>query len=85
MTKSLEHLQKHKTCYRCNSPKIDYEANDHQRQITFICQQCQWSVKASYLAARRYGFEPEPELKKAEVVVLDDNGQIASRFQIKPF
>ncbi|MEH1785368.1 MAG: hypothetical protein V7L23_07185 [Nostoc sp.] len=38
MTQSLEHLQKHKTCYRCNSPKVDYEANDHQRQITFIEQ-----------------------------------------------
>ncbi|MBD2411191.1 hypothetical protein FACHB389_06755 [Nostoc calcicola FACHB-389] len=85
MTKSLEHLQKHLNCYKCNSPKIDYEANDHQQRITFICQQCQWSITASYLAARRYGFEPVPELRTAEVVVLNNEGEIASRFQIKPF
>ena len=76
-THLLQHLRKNLNCPQCQSEQIRYEANDSTAIISFTCQTCKTSIRASYNLARQHGFEP---LGVGTIVVtrLDDNGDVVS-------
>lgn len=76
-------IYKNERCPECGSTKIEAECNDFTERMTIECPDCTFEMNVSYVEARKAGFEPLPDRNVCEVVVLDDVGEVRSRFNIR--
>jgi hypothetical protein len=79
----LRQLRIDSLCPNCRADAVDGECDHDKEQMTVICCACNYRQTVSYIAARRAGFDPTGGVYDTKVTVLNDEGEIASEFNIQ--
>lgn len=76
---SLGWISDNTTCPSCNSPAVEYEADDETEKIKFICTDCNWELLTSYKRCESFKLYPRGDRQKLEIILVNEEGEEVSK------